>query len=700
MSIFSQPEGYIPPDPIGAAGLSSLIAVTNAQIECLRKNGTVVFGPTPLKTMFSETSGSETNGSETNGVVSPAPEFLFDPKIIYDVHRNRFVLVVLEKNQKESVPVLSRIRVAVSKDGDPRGTNSTHWHFLQIDSLVSVGRVETFADYPGIAVDAAAVYITANMFSVSGDLFQKPLLWILAKEPMYSGAGPPIVSRYDFTAGQGNPLYWNAAMPAMVRKPGGIAPGVGTYLVAHDIYSTPNDCYASRVRIVQINRPLGNTTFQFGFVDLGDIGSDFCRKYPDAPQRGAQGGCIDTGDDRVYQAMWVNDQLWVTMTVVDALGQTAASWLKFHANGTSFPPAFVGRGRIDGEDIQPGTFTAFPSLDVNSKGVAAFGFAAFGPGIYGGAYASIRDDLVDPPGTARPADVVREGEGPYYIADSEDGERENRWGDYSGMSLDPADDNCFWAFNQYSGNETYDGGLVGSWRTAWARLCYRRTCRLSGERCARVETCCAPANKVCEGFPKTCKVCKLIGQNCTRRTECCSPANLCEGPAGQPRNCKVCKSIGQNCTRRTECCSPANLCEGPAGQPRNCKVCKSIGQNCTRRTECCSPANLCEGPAGQPRNCKVCKSIGQNCTRRTECCSPANLCEGPAGQSRKCKVCKSIGQTCTRPTECCSSSNKVCEAKRGKPKICKLCRKLDERCARSSQCCRGLACSNRQCRPT
>jgi hypothetical protein len=682
MSIFSQP-GIIPPDPIGAAGLSSLIAVTNIQVECLRKNGAVVFGPTTLKTMFSDTAG----------VVSPAPRRLFDPKIIYDVHRNRFVLVVLELG-----PGRSRILVAVSKNGDPRSATKRHWRFLQINSLVSVGRVATFADYPGIAVDAAAVYITANMFSLSEDVFQKPLLWILAKEPLYSGTGPPIVRRYDFAAGQ-DPLYWNTAMPAMVRKPGGIAPGVGTYLVAHDVYSTTDDnCNSSRVRIVQINRPLGNTTFQLGFVDLGDIGSDFCREYPDAPQRGAQGGCIDAGDERVYQAVWVNDQLWVTMTVVDALGQTAAYWLKFQANGTSFPPALVGQGRIDGEDIQPGTFTAFPSLDVNSLGVAAFGFAAFGPGIYGGAYASIRDDRLDPPGTVRPADVVREGQGPYYI---DFGKGRNRWGDYSGMSLDPADEDCFWAFNQYSGIETYDGGLLGSWMTAWARLCYSRTCRAAGDRCARAETCCSPANKVCEGFPSTCKVCKSIGQTCTRPTECCSPANLCEGPAGQSSRCKVCKSIGQTCARPTECCSPANLCEGPAGQSSRCKVCKSIGQTCTRPTECCSPANLCEGSAGQSRSCKVCRTIGQTCARPTECCSSSDkVCEGPAGQSRTCKVCRSIGQTCTRPTECCSSSDKVCEARRGKPKICKLCRKLDERCARSSQCCPGLACSNQQCRPT
>jgi hypothetical protein len=577
LSIFSQP-GIVPPDPNGAAGLLSLIAVTNVQIECLRKNGTIVFGPTFLSTMFAATS----------------PGRLFDPKIIYDVHRNRFVLVVLESGVGRS-----RILVAVSKDGNPLSTTAKHWHFLQINSLVNLGSVIAFADYPGIAVDESAIYITANMFGVSNDVFQKPLLWIIAKEPLYSG-GIASARRYDFLAGQGNPFFFFTAIPAMVRKPGGIAPGVGTYLVVHDFLSLPT-CFRSRVRIVQVNRPLNNPTFQVGIVELGNLESDFCGALVDASQQAGQGKLIETNDPRALQAVWSNNHLWMTMTIGDSSDtQTAAYWLKFQADGKSFPPTLVGQGKIDGEDIQRGTFTFYPSVDVNSRGVVAFGFAAAGPRMYAGAYATIRDDLLDGPGVTRRAEPVREGEGPYNI---DFGRGRNRWGDYTGMALDPADDDCFWAFNQYAGSRTYTtgDGHFGSWQTAWARLCYSRTCRAVGQRCTRVETCCSPANKLCDGNPATCKACKRIGQKCSRITECCAPAN--------------------------------------------------------------------------------------------------KVCEGPVGGSRTCKVCRALGQTCSRYTECCSPADKVCESRRGNPSLCKLCRKLNERCSRSSQCCRGLACSNRQCRP-
>ena len=64
-------------------------------------------------------------------------------------------------------------------------------------------------------------------------------------------------------------------------------------------------------------------------------------------------------------------------------------------------------GYIHGEDIGAGTYTFFPSVNVNPDGLAAFGFSAFSSGIFASAYAAIRDDDVkDPSGTVRPATLV------------------------------------------------------------------------------------------------------------------------------------------------------------------------------------------------------------------------------------------------------------------------------------------------------
>ena len=82
---------------------------------------------------------------------------------------------------------------------------------------------------------------------------------------------------------------------------------------------------------------------------------------------------------------------------------------------------------------------------------------------------AVRDDANDPAGTFQTAEVVRLGVAPYrrVVPDGR-----NRWGEYSGISVDPANEDCFWVFNLYAApqcSSTASGD--GCWGTAWARLC-------------------------------------------------------------------------------------------------------------------------------------------------------------------------------------------------------------------------------------
>ncbi len=48
----------------------------------------------------------------------------------------------------------------------------------------------------------------------------------------------------------------------------------------------------------------------------------------------------------------------------------------------------------------------------------------------------------------------------------------NRWGDYSGISVDPSNEKFFWVFNEYAlmRSDTPDAfGGDGRWGTAWGR---------------------------------------------------------------------------------------------------------------------------------------------------------------------------------------------------------------------------------------
>jgi hypothetical protein len=90
---------------------------------------------------------------------------LFDPKVIYDQYSDRFLVVALESTDTSfgDPSNTSRILLAVSDDSDPNGT----WYFHAVNSLINIGGLDRWADYPGFAVDNQAIY-DANMFRFGG----------------------------------------------------------------------------------------------------------------------------------------------------------------------------------------------------------------------------------------------------------------------------------------------------------------------------------------------------------------------------------------------------------------------------------------------------------------------------------------------------------------------------------------------------
>src|SRR5204863_7219791 len=110
---------------------------------------------------------------------------LVDPKVIYDQHADRFVVVMLDQVDTGGTSGnSSHILVAVSDDSDPNG----NWCFKSIDSQLKFGGKFHWTDYPGLAVDDKAIYITGNQFTfqVDGGDFSGSRLWIVHKD---AGAG-------------------------------------------------------------------------------------------------------------------------------------------------------------------------------------------------------------------------------------------------------------------------------------------------------------------------------------------------------------------------------------------------------------------------------------------------------------------------------------------------------------------------------
>ena len=432
----------IPPDPIAAAGPDHIVAVVNSSVEWYTKTGVLQVSLSMEDQFFN--------------VLSPQSR-PFDPKIIYDQYADRFVVIALElvDNGIFSPNNVSRILIGISDDQNPNG----FWYFVAINSIVSIGGLNNWADYPGLAIDEEAVYITANMFLFQFPNFSGSRLWILEKGDgtggVYDG-GTSTLTLHDPSAASGLGMDSFTLQPAHVFGPGGVPGNSGTFLVSSGWASGPTDA----LNVIRVADPLGSPAFTNQFVVLGDITTGF--GLPDAPQAGT-GTAVETNDGRILHAVWRNNALWAVNTVNPStgpdVGQATAHWYQIDTS-TLNSLSLVQQGDVGGEDIAAGTHTFFPAIAVDGIGNMAIGFSASAPTIFPGAYYTGRKPS-DPATTVQPSQTLAAGLD-YYIRTF--GSGRNRWGDYSGMAVDPDNDRTFWVYNEYaltrgtgSQNPTEDG---------------------------------------------------------------------------------------------------------------------------------------------------------------------------------------------------------------------------------------------------
>jgi hypothetical protein len=454
---------FIPPDPIGAAGTDRLVAVVNAMIEARTKAGGLLWRDS-LKDFFT--------------TLAPA-NALFDPKVIFDPYESRFLVVALEKVEpgiaNPSPGNLSRVLLAVSKTATPATATAADWNYVAFSGKFTIGGFEYWSDYPGFEVDEEAVYITNNIFEFKplGGAFGGVRLWIVNKGVVggFYGGGATAFTVHDPYAGGGIAA---TTMPCQVYGAGGVGPGIGTFLVSYSSLTAGGVAAPEFAQVVRVNAPLGAVSFVQEFVNIGDIenvGGGF--GFPpllDAPQLGTATP-IEVNDSRALDCVWRSNRIWFTTTINPNagpdVGQTTAHWIRLDTSAIPAPITLSDQGNIGGEDIAAGSYTYFPALAVNAAGDAQFGFAASAATIYAGAYVTGRE-AGDAAGTVQAAQTVKAGVD-YYVRTFPPATR-NRWGDYSGMSLDPTDDSVFWVFNEYANTRgTIFSGEDGRWGTTWGR---------------------------------------------------------------------------------------------------------------------------------------------------------------------------------------------------------------------------------------
>jgi len=414
---FAGPSGTFavtsaPPDPNATVGPSHIVEIVNQSFAVFNKSGSAIYGPVPTNTVWSGFGGGCQSNDDGDATVE------------YDKRADRWII---SQFSVSTTPYLQC--VAVSTSGDPTG--SYYRYAFQYGN---------FPDYPKLGVWPDAYYTTFNMFSRHGN--------------RYSFAGPEACA-YD----RGKMLLGQAAtqqcfllsssygslLPADLD--GTTAPPAGSpnYLLSfatnslqlwkfHVDWTTPANTALT-----------GPTTIPVASFSPACSGGGAC-----IPQSGTSVRLDSLADRLMYRLAYRNfgdHESLVVNHSVTAGSSVGVRWYELR-NPSGTPTVFQ-----QGTYAPDSSYRWMGSVAMDRVGNIALGYSISSSGLHPGIRYTGRL-AGDTPGQ------MTQGEGVLVNGGGSQTGNLARWGDYTSMSVDPADDCTFWYTDEYlSSNGSFN------WRT-------------------------------------------------------------------------------------------------------------------------------------------------------------------------------------------------------------------------------------------
>lgn len=438
--------GAFPPDTMGTVGPSQIVVFLNGRLRSFNKTTGAADGVLNFDTDVFYASILTPPGA---GEVS----FTTDPNVRYDRLTGRWFLTMIDATLNTTTGAttrVNRILIAVSDAASSAAlTAGTVWNFYQF-----TGDATLFTDYTSLGIDANALYIGGNMFTLAG-AFNSTKGFVIPKAPFLTGSLGTIYAFPNLAAGTGAGPFSPRGVDDV--NPANTGPTATGYFVGVDnaVFSSltlrrvtnPGAVSGTPTISANISLVVPTTTSSNPVTHLGNTGGN--------------NGRLDALDDRLYAAVLRNGRLWTAHNFrVNSSGvantgteaRNAVRWYEIQNLGTT--PGLFQSGTVfdNAATLAAAQQYWIPSITVNGQGHVALGASTAGTNFRINAITTGRlagDTL----GTMRngPGQIA-----PYtnnttfaYNPPADPGPP-RRWGDYSFTAVDPLDDMTIWTFQQYN----------------------------------------------------------------------------------------------------------------------------------------------------------------------------------------------------------------------------------------------------------
>jgi len=413
-------SGFIPPDSMGAVGLTQFLVGINGRIKVFSKAGVLGGLNTTTNNFFASVRGTASTS---------------DPRVRFDRLSGRWFVTML------TVESPNKILLAVSSGSTITNMSSFTFFKFQQDQVGPKPNADTgfLADYDTLGVDKNALYIGVNIFTGLTGSFSNSTAFVVRKSSLTSG-GPIVVTAFrGLISSAGN----GPVTPQGVDNNDPVA--TAGYFIGVD------NNFFGKLDLRRVSNP-GTTPTLSGNLPV----TVPTTRFPINVAAKGSAHPLDALDDRLFAAeIHVNKftgvrvlctahniQVNSTGAASTTGGRDGSRWYQIGTLSTT--PSLLQSGTLfDSAATSPRSFW-IPSSALSGQGHMVLASSVAGKNEFAEIAASGRL-FSDAAGTLGAPTTAKTSANSYNVQNTT-----QRWGDYSYVSVDPNDDMTMWTIQEYT----------------------------------------------------------------------------------------------------------------------------------------------------------------------------------------------------------------------------------------------------------